>query len=139
MSHVTDTALLDGPIEILKAYFDEMTSWETYARTRISLPEDDPELLGLMPKLRAIQAKYCAPGAKLRGLNCSTPPTFSHVTLGAPSEATKSRIIIPATKQIPGFDFVERFEFVLIRKDDRWLISKRVRINHSGERFQISL
>lgn len=136
---MTDTPLPDEPTQILMAYFDEMTAWETDANNQIPLPPNDPQRLELIPKLRAIQARYCAAGAKLRGLNCSTPPTFSHVTLGAPSEATKSRIIVPATKQIPGFDFVERFEFVLIRKDDRWFISKRVRINHSGERFQISL
>ena len=133
----TDSAfedMLDEPIQLLNAFFGEMTEWETVAHELISRPREDETRMQLLPQLRLIQGKYCAPDAKVRDLESSKPPSFAYMNLGEPVFTSKARLLVTVTRQIPGFDRVEHYEFIIVRKDGRWFISKWLLVKRNGKR-----
>ena len=111
-----------------------MIEWERNAVVDIDLPGDHERRIQLKPKLRAIQGKYCNPNAKVRDLQFSEPPSFAYIELNEPVFTTKSKVLVEATKQRPGFNIIEKFEFILVKKDGRWFISKWFYLKHDGKR-----
>jgi hypothetical protein len=121
-------------IDRLKLFFAKITEWETRAN-QMDPGADIP--VTVKEDLTAIQAEFCAPGAKVRQLNFSLPPEYSNIEIVETKLTNESKVTVSAIDRRGGLD--DRYEFVVVKKKDGWMVSERIFIAFDGKRNRSNL